>query len=117
MPDNDPVRSDGGKHLEDRLKAFEQKRDRSASSEQGQALAAGYRFLASMIGGVLTGIGLGWLLDHYAGTAPWGVIGGLLIGSTVSIISVVRTAGRLSNEAKKAQPPQPAPAFDDEDED
>ncbi|HET9159471.1 MAG TPA: AtpZ/AtpI family protein [Caulobacteraceae bacterium] len=117
MPDNDPVRSDGGKHLEDRLKAFEQKRDRSASSEQGQALAAGYRFLASMIGGVLTGVGLGWLLDRFAGTAPWGIIGGLLIGSTVSIISVVRTAGRMSNRATKAGPPPAAAGFDDEDED
>jgi ATP synthase protein I len=117
MPDNDPVRNGGGNDLEDRLKAFEQKRGRSASSEQAQALGAGYRFLASMIGGVLTGVGLGWLLDHYAGTGPWGMIGGLLIGSTVSIIAVVRAAGRMSDEASKASPPQTAAAFDDEDED
>ena len=117
MPENDPVRKDGVDHLEDRLKAFEQKRARSVTPEQAQALGAGYRFLASMIGGVLSGIGLGWLLDHYAGTGPWGMIGGMLIGSTVSIFTVVRTAGRMSDEAKKAGPPPQVVPFDDEDED
>jgi ATP synthase protein I len=117
MPDNDPVRKDGADNLEDRLKAFEEKRSRSVSPEQAQALGAGYRFLASMIGGVLTGVGFGWLLDHYVGTRPWGLIGGLLIGSAVSIFTVVRTAGRMSDEAKKANPPPAAVPFDDEDED
>jgi ATP synthase protein I len=117
MPDNDEVRSGGLDSLEDRLKAFEKKNSHSVSSEQGQALAAGYRFLANMIGGVLTGLGLGWLLDHFAGTGPWGVVGGLLIGSVSSIVTVVRAAGRMSDKAAKAAPPPQAVAFDDEDED
>jgi ATP synthase protein I len=121
MPENDPdkheVRSGALDGLEDRLDAFEAKRSRRISSDQAGSIGAGYRFLASMLGGVLSGIGFGWLLDHYAGTAPWGVVGGLLIGSAVSIFSVVRTAGRMSEAAAKANPPPEAAAFDDEDED
>jgi ATP synthase protein I len=117
MPDNDDVRSGAGKGLEDRLKAFEEKRSQSITPAQAQELGAGYRFLASMLGGVLSGIGFGWLLDHFAGTGPWGLVGGLLIGSAVSIFTVVRTAGRMSDKAAKANPAPPAVPFDDEDED
>jgi len=117
MPDNDEVRRGAGRGLEDRLKTFEEKRARSISPDQAQGIGAGYRFLASMIGGVLTGVGFGWLLDHFAGTGPWGVVGGLLFGSAVSIFTVVRAAGRMSDEAAKAGPPPVAVPFDDEDED
>src|SRR3954462_10977090 len=108
MPDNDKVRSGDRDGFEDRLKTFERKHSRSVSSEQGQALAAGYRFLANMIGGVLTGLGLGWLLDHFAGTAPRGVVGGFLIGSKASIVTVVPAAGRMSDKAAKDAPPPKA---------
>ena len=117
MPDNDPVRSGNPDSLEDRLNAFDKKRSRPVTPEQGQALSAGYRLLASLIGGVLAGVGFGWLFDHFVGTGPWGLISGLLIGSTVSIITVVRVAGRMSDEAMKAGPPPQAAPFDDEDED
>ena len=117
MPDNDPVRKGSPDSLEARLDAFDKKRSRPITPEQGQDLSAGYRLLASLIGGVLAGVGFGWILDHFAGTGPWGMVGGLLIGSTVSIISVVRAAGRMSEKAEKAAPPTTAAAFDDEDED
>ena len=117
MPDNDPVRNGNPDSLEARLDAFDKRRSRPITPEQGQDLSAGYRLLASLIGGVLAGVGLGWTLDHFVGTGPWGMVGGLLIGSTVSIISVVRAAGRMSEKAEKAAPPTTAAAFDDEDED
>ena len=117
MPDDDPVRNGQSDSLEARLSAFEKKRSRPVTPDQAQDLSAGYRLLASLIGGVLAGIGFGWTLDHFAGTGPWGMVGGLLIGSTVSIVSVVRIAGRMSEKAEKAVPPSAAGAFDDEDED
>ena len=117
MPKNDDLRTGGLDSLEDRLKAFEQKRARDAAPEQAQAMATGYRLLASLIGGVLAGVGFGWLLDHYAGTGPWGMVGGLLIGSVVSIIAVVRAAGRMSDESAKAAPPAKAAPIADDEED
>lgn len=117
MPKNDDVRSGTGDGLEDRINAFEAKRSRPVTPDQGQSLGDGYRFLASMLGGVLGGVGFGWLFDHFAHTTPWGTVGGLLIGSGVSIYSVVRAAGRMSDKALKDHPPPPAAPFDDEDED
>jgi ATP synthase protein I len=45
---------------------------------------------------VLGGLGLGWLIDRFAHTGPWGVLGGLLIGSVVSVYAAVRTAMAIS---------------------
>ena len=92
------------------------KKDSQASSTSARALSQGYRLVWELIGGVLGGIGFGWLFDQVANTAPWGLVSGLVIGTGVSTYSVVRLAGRMSDEASKAAPPSAA-ALDDEDED
>jgi ATP synthase protein I len=33
-------------------------------------------------------------LDRFAGTTPWGLIGGVVIGMTASILLIVRSAER-----------------------
>ncbi len=81
----------------------------------GDASGEGYRLLGQMLGGVLGGVGLGWLFDHFAHTTPLGVIGGLLIGSGLSIYATVRTASAMSAKAAKTTAPS-VPAADDEDE-
>ena|SRR5579859_7214276 len=99
--------------LDSDLALFEAGR-RKAPSGIGEA-GAGYRLLGQMIGGVLGGIGLGWLVDHFAHTNPWGLVLGLLIGAALSIVSTVRTATRLSAQAEAKAGPV-APVSDDEDE-
>jgi ATP synthase protein I len=69
---------------------------------------AGYRVVGELIGGVLTGLGFGWLLDRIAGTNPWGLIGGMLIGTGVSIFLVARSAGRMTAPAEKKVGPEAA---------
>ena len=62
-------------------------------------MAQGYRFLGEVVGGVLMGAGLGWLLDRFAGTQPLGLVGGLLIGTGLSIFVAVRSAARMTKDA------------------
>lgn len=57
-----------------------------------------------MIGGVLVGLGFGWLLDRYVHTSPWGMVGGLLIGLGLAIFSIVRKAMQLSAQASAPSP-------------
>jgi ATP synthase protein I len=117
MPQHDDGQEEALERLEGRLDALESERSRGKyGGADAQAMSTGYRFLASMIGGVLTGVGFGWLVDRFADTGPWGLIGGLLIGTGVSTYSVIRTAGRMSNQAAKDHPPQAVPYDDDEDE-
>jgi len=67
---------------------------RGASDPSG--LARAMRLSAEMVGGVIVGAGLGWLLDYGLGTSPWGFIVLLLLGFAGGVLSVMRSAGVLS---------------------
>lgn len=104
------------KSLDQRLGAAEAAQARKVSGDTHAAMAQGYRFVGEVVGGVLGGVGLGWLLDRFAHTQPWGVIGGMLIGTGFSIFTAVSTAARASKTELDALGPLPG-APDDEDED
>ncbi|HZK99584.1 MAG TPA: AtpZ/AtpI family protein, partial [Caulobacteraceae bacterium] len=60
--------------------------------------------------------GLGWLVDHFAHTSPWGLVTGLAIGVTFSVYGAVRTASRISARAEAKAVSSVPPAGDEEDE-
>ena len=115
MPNPDDPSEEALSRLDRDLTAFEAKRSRKARGEGNRELGMGYRFLGEVVGGVLGGLGLGWLLDRYAGTTPFGVIGGVLIGLSFSIFIVVRGASRMADEASKAAGPLPSVPDDEDD--
>ena len=96
------------------LAAFESSRQKSVSSGLGGA-ADGYRMLGQVLGGVFGGVGIGWLVDHFLHTGPWGLVVGLVAGSGLSIVAAIRTASRLSAKAQAETGPAPSVADDDED--
>jgi ATP synthase protein I len=112
-PDGDPLAK-----LDTALAAFDAGRAKApagmgASGEAG----AGYRLLGQMLGGVLGGLGLGWLVDHFVHTSPWGLVSGLLIGAGLSIYSTVRTASKMgARTAARAAPGHPVQRDDDDDD-
>jgi ATP synthase protein I len=116
MPHPDEPPDEALRSLDQRLGAAEAAQARKVSPDTHAAMAQGYRFVGEVVGGVLGGVGLGWLLDRFAHTAPWGVIGGLLIGTGLSIFTAVSAAARASKiEMDRAAPAPSVP--DDEDED
>jgi len=84
--------------LDQRLAAAEAAQARRVSGDSHRAMAQGYRFLGEVVGGVLMGAGLGWLVDRFAGTEPFGLVIGLLAGTGLSIFAAVRTAARTQKE-------------------
>jgi ATP synthase protein I len=106
----------GAKRFDERLAAAEAAQARAQSGDAQRAMAQGYRFLGEVVGGVLMGAGLGWLLDRFAGTKPLGLVGGLLIGTGISIFVAVRSASRMTKDAVAKAGPLPS-VRDDEDED
>jgi ATP synthase protein I len=114
-PADDPS-EEALKSLDRRLGTAEAAQARKMSGDTHAAIAQGYRFVGEVVGGVLGGVGLGWLLDHYAHTQPWGMIGGLLIGSGVSIFTAMTTAARTSRLELARQASAPSVPHD-EDED
>src|SRR5258708_37553702 len=102
--------SDGLKRLDKQLDAFEASRTTKPLSMGmgGDSGSAGYRMLGQILGGVLGGLGLGWLVDRFAGTTPLGVLSGLLIGAVLSVIAAVRPAAGLNAQAGAPGPPRGA---------
>lgn len=58
----------------------------------GQALKLSSEFIA----GIAIGVGIGWVIDRWAGTSPWGLIVFLLLGFGAGILNVLRSAGRVA---------------------
>ncbi len=116
MPHPDDPNADAPRRFDERLAAAEAAQARARGGDAQRAMAQGYRFLGEVVGGVLMGAGLGWLLDHFAGTRPFGLVGGLLIGTGFSIFVAVRSASRMTRDQMAKAGPLPS-VPDDEDED
>jgi ATP synthase protein I len=101
MPKADEPNDKAPQSLDARIAAFEARKaaEKPIRAEHEKSSQDGYRLLADLIGGVLVGLGFGWLLDRYVGTRPWGMVGGLLIGMGFSVYLVVRKATKLSAQA------------------
>jgi ATP synthase protein I len=115
MPDQEE-RSDGALgRLGDQLDAFEAKRVRQVKSfGETSGAGDGYRLLGTLIGGVVGGLGLGWFFDRLAHTGPFGLIGGLLIGTAAAIYTIARSASRTGDEAGPTRPDPASARLDDE---
>ncbi|MGE0501621.1 MAG: AtpZ/AtpI family protein [Rhizobiaceae bacterium] len=62
------------------------------ASGYGQALKLSSEFVA----GIAVGVGIGWIVDRFAGTSPWGLILFLLLGFAAGVLNVLRSVGAVS---------------------
>jgi ATP synthase protein I len=90
-----------GSHRPDRVS--EHHPGQGATSDSS-ALARGFRLSAEFVAGVLVGAGLGWVIDHLAGTKPWGMIVFLLAGFAAGVLNVMRAAGVVPPNTLKEPP-------------
>jgi ATP synthase protein I len=85
------------KRLSERLARDDAGRASNGAGEDRAATASGYakgfRLSSELVAGVLVGGGIGWLIDHWLGIAPWGLIGFLLLGFAAGVLNVMRSAG------------------------
>ncbi|HEY2481315.1 MAG TPA: AtpZ/AtpI family protein [Caulobacteraceae bacterium] len=116
MPKPDEPSDGALKRLDNKLDALEASRTtKPFSMGMGDSASEGFRLLGQILGGMLGGLGLGWFADSLAGTKPFGLLGGLLIGTGLSVFAAVRQASAMSAKAAAKAPPAPA-ADDDDDE-
>lgn len=101
---------DGGKTARDegldhRLKTLEEKLSgRRVAEQEKEAARAGkntgwgnaLRLSSEFIAAVIVGAALGWVLDRWAGTSPWGLIVFLLLGFAAGVVNVMRATGQMA---------------------
>ena len=67
------------------------------TSGYGQAMKLSSEFIA----GIVVGGGIGWVLDQWLGTAPFGLIVFLLLGFGAGVLNVLRSAGYVAEPETK----------------
>ena len=72
------------------------------SGSNPSALARGFRLSTELVAGVLVGAFIGWALDRWLGSSPWGMIVFLLLGFAAGVINVIRAAGISSGPGQRS---------------
>jgi ATP synthase protein I len=95
MTEDDPADLNA---LDAQLKAARERspapESRSGPSEDKSGMATGMRLSAELLAGVLVGLGIGWALDRWLGTAPWLLLVFMLLGTAAGIVSVIRSSNK-----------------------
>jgi ATP synthase protein I len=73
---------------------------------RGEAMGQAMRLSTELVGGVIVGGGMGWLLDSWLGTKPWLFLLFFLLGTASGMIHIIRVAMQ-----QKTPPP---PSVEDE---
>lgn len=60
---------------------------------EATAVAKGFRYAGDLLGGVIVGVGIGWLLDRWLGISPWGLIIFTLLGFSAGVLNLMRSIG------------------------
>ncbi|QBK29930.1 AtpZ/AtpI family protein [Roseitalea porphyridii] len=88
--------------LNEALAERDRRRSPAGSDRQngaGSGIGAALKMSSEFVAGILVGAGLGYLLDQFAGTSPWGLIVFLMLGFAAGVLNVLRAAGVVAEPA------------------
>ena len=106
MNDEKPAREPIGEDaridaLEARLAAARERKEQRNKPIAGAEADANYRMgnrvLAELIGGIGGGAFIGWVIDRFAGTSPWGLMVVMILGIVVSFRNIIRMSSPRSD--------------------
>ena len=84
--------------LDRRLQAAREREEDRIKPAGGAETDANYRMgnrvLAELIGGIGGGAFLGWVIDYFAGTSPWGLLVMMFLGIIVAFRNIIRISNR-----------------------
>jgi ATP synthase protein I len=84
--------------LQQRIDAQRKAREDKYKDEPRSAWSLGVRYGSEFFAGVFVGSALGFILDLIAGTGPWGLMVGTLLGFASGTLNVVRAAKEINAE-------------------
>lgn len=94
-PEQDPIGEDGRiMSLEERLKRAEHaeaiRTGKNVNTGADENYRLGNRVLAELVGGLVGGALIGWVLDRLIGTSPWLLLAFLFLGIIVAFRNIIR---------------------------
>ncbi|OJX18957.1 MAG: hypothetical protein BGO82_02630 [Devosia sp. 67-54] len=77
-------------------------------------MSRGFRLGSEFVAAIIVGAGLGYLVDMFLPTRPWGLVVLLLLGFAAGVVNVVRATAQM-NAATAV--PKTTPALPDDEDD
>jgi ATP synthase protein I len=98
--------------FEARLKRLKDENSRAVGSPAGKQSGYGMAFAiaADLVGGLVGGAGIGWLVDRWLGSAPLGLIAFFFLGAAAGMWNVYRTVRGYDMSFGFSRPPAPGAA-------
>ena len=98
-PARDPIGEDARiDALDARLKAAKEREDQrngpQGTVESDASYRLGSKVLAELLGGIGGGAFIGWVIDQFAGTAPWGLLAVMSLGIIVAFRNIIRMSSQ-----------------------
>jgi ATP synthase protein I len=81
--------------LDQRIAAAKQAHERGISVAEGASEGRGWAIGIEFIGAVLVSGFIGWLIDNFAGTAPWAMIVLLVLGFAAGTRRALKTSSEF----------------------
>ncbi|QSY95168.1 AtpZ/AtpI family protein [Rhizobium bangladeshense] len=79
-----------------RVEANVEEASEARAEESRKGYAQAMKLSSEFISAIVVGAVLGYVLDRFVGTAPWGLIVLLLLGFCAGVLNVLRSAGKVS---------------------
>jgi ATP synthase protein I len=73
--------------------------EREGARPDGSSLGQAFRLSSEFVAGIVGGSAIGWVIDRFLGTSPWGLIVLLLLGFAAGIFNVLRASGFVKTKA------------------
>ncbi|APO66612.1 AtpZ/AtpI family protein [Rhizobium mongolense] len=86
----------GAKLKAKRIDAGEDEANEARAEVSRKGYAEAMKLSSEFISAIVVGALLGYLLDRFVGTAPWGLIVLLLLGFCAGVLNVLRAAGKVA---------------------
>lgn len=86
----------GAELKEVRREAGREERDEKKAEANRKGFAEAMKLSSEFVAAVIVGGVLGYVLDRFAGTGPWGLIVLLLLGFCAGVLNVMRAAGMVA---------------------
>lgn len=93
-------------------------RESRNDTSTGSALAFGWRIGIELLGAIVVAVFIGWAIDHWFGTRPWGMVVFFFLGIAAGMLNVYRAVTGLGRAVgfKRDAPDNARAGWDDEDE-
>jgi ATP synthase protein I len=90
MTGEEPPRDDFEARLQRAQAARQAKSGASDPAKTSPAMGMGFRIGVDLVAALGVGVGIGYVLDRWLGTAPWLLIGFFFLGSAAGVLNVFR---------------------------